>query len=96
MTFITHVSLSIPAGFKTRATSLWPDARHSSQQHGARRLDSLGRALLVDQLFVGRMGADLHESCVIVGNNLVGIPLASIVPPKAFEDVLLVHCAINL
>jgi hypothetical protein len=58
-------------------------------------LHGLGRSLLVDQLFVGGLRTSLHESSVVVGNDLVGIPSDSILTPQPPENFV-VHHAIDL
>ena len=61
-----------------RQLELFIGARKRGHKLVAREFYGLGCALLVDELLVGRVLAGLHESSVVVGDDLVRVPLTAV------------------
>ena len=57
---------------------LVPPPSNNGQQLLTRQRHGLGRALLVDQLFVARLFAGVNQPGVVIGDQLMGIPQASV------------------
>jgi hypothetical protein len=68
-------------------------ACQGGEQLVARKRHGLRCALLVDQVLVGRLFADLHESGVVVRDDLVGIPLAPVLGAEHLDAAAFVHAA---
>jgi hypothetical protein len=55
---------------------------HGSEQLVLREPNRIGRPLLVDQLLVGGLLPRLQKPSVVIGDDLMSIPLAPVPRPK--------------